>query len=100
VTEGAVLSAKVTQAVVAGYLERSAETKPNPRIDRLTEREREILLLLGEGKSNGEISAELFLGLGTVKDHVSSILTKLQVSNRVQAALAAHDAGLLRGDGG
>ncbi|MEU6859900.1 response regulator transcription factor [Glycomyces sp. NPDC046736] len=98
VTEGAVLSAKVTQAVVAGYLERSDANRPNPRLDRLTERERQILLLLAEGKSNGEISAELFLGLGTVKDHVSSILTKLQVSNRVQAALAAHDAGLLRGD--
>ncbi|GAA2132139.1 response regulator [Glycomyces algeriensis] len=98
-TEGAVLSAKVTRAVVAGYLDRSAESKPNPRIERLTEREREILLLLAEGKSNGEISAELFLGLGTVKDHVSSILTKLQVSNRVQAALTAHDAGLLKDTG-
>jgi DNA-binding NarL/FixJ family response regulator len=98
-TEGAVLSAKVTRAVVAGYLDRSAEAKPNPRIERLTEREREILLLLAEGKSNGEISAELFLGLGTVKDHVSSILTKLQVSNRVQAALTAHDAGLLKDTG-
>ncbi|MDN3238410.1 response regulator [Glycomyces tritici] len=95
-TEGAVLSAKVTRAVVAGYLDRSAGSKPNPRIERLTEREREILLLLAEGKSNGEISAELFLGLGTVKDHVSSILTKLQVANRVQAALTAHDAGLLK----
>ncbi|WP_205323882.1 response regulator transcription factor [Glycomyces sp. YM15] len=98
-TEGAVLSAKVTRAVVAGYLDRSAESKPNPRIERLTEREREILLLISEGKSNGEISSELFLGLGTVKDHVSSILTKLQVSNRVQAALTAHDAGLLKDSG-
>ncbi|WP_030159086.1 response regulator transcription factor [Glycomyces sp. NRRL B-16210] len=99
VTEGAVLSAKVTRAVVAGYLQRSTENRPNPRIERLTEREREILLLLAEGKANGEISAELFLGLGTVKDHVSSILTKLQVSNRVQAALAAHDAGLIKPEG-
>jgi DNA-binding NarL/FixJ family response regulator len=94
-TEGAVLSAKVTRAVVDGYLERAERPEPDPRIARLTSRERDVLVLLAEGLSNGEIAARMYLGIGTVKDHVSALLTKLGVTNRVQAALMAERAGLL-----
>lgn len=65
------------------------------RIALLTAREREVLTLVARGMSNADIGAQLFLGAGTVKDHVSSILAKLIVSSRIQAALAAQRAGML-----
>jgi DNA-binding NarL/FixJ family response regulator len=92
--DGVVLSPKVTSTVVDGYL--AGRTPEGGLIKRLSAREREILVLLADGLSNGEIAARLYLGVGTVKDHVSAILTKLEVSGRVQAALAAERAGLLR----
>jgi DNA-binding NarL/FixJ family response regulator len=92
--DGVVLSPKVTSTVVDGYL--AARTPSGGPVERLSAREREILVLLADGLSNGEIAARLYLGVGTVKDHVSAILTKLQVSGRVQAALVAERAGLLR----
>lgn len=64
------------------------------RIGTLTEREREVLVLLAEGLSNAEIGQRIHLGMGTVKDHVSAILTKLRVNSRVRAALVAQRAGL------
>nr|WP_232805530.1 response regulator transcription factor [Glycomyces xiaoerkulensis] len=94
-TDGSALSSKVTRTIIAGYLSGAAPVQPNPLVERLTARERDILVLLAQGRSNAEISAEVFLGVGTVKDHVSSILTKLEVSNRVQAALIAERSGLL-----
>ena len=63
-------------------------------LDRLSEREREVAIAIGQGKSNAEISAELFMSVATVKAHVSRLLSKLEVSNRVQIALLAHDAEL------
>ncbi|MBF6254502.1 response regulator transcription factor [Nocardia farcinica] len=65
------------------------------RLDRLTERERDVLVLLAEGLSNADIGQRIFLSVGTVKDHVSAILAKLRVASRVQAALVAQRAGLL-----
>ena len=65
------------------------------RVDLLTDRERDVLVLVAEGLSNTDIGQRLFLGAGTVKDHVSAILAKLGVSSRVQAALAAQRSGLL-----
>ncbi|MBC9955108.1 response regulator transcription factor [Leucobacter sp. cx-42] len=66
------------------------------RIAQLTEREREVLVRLAQGDSNTEISRQLLVSVGTVKDHVSAILAKLSVSGRVPAALLAERAGLLR----
>ncbi|GAB3237385.1 response regulator transcription factor [Glycomyces halotolerans] len=94
-TEGSALSAKVTKTIIAGYLSGASSPDADPLVERLTDRERDILVLLAQGRSNAEISAEVFLGVGTVKDHVSSILAKLEVSNRVQAALIAERSGLL-----
>ncbi|WP_336659962.1 response regulator transcription factor [Leucobacter sp. USHLN153] len=59
----------------------------------LTEREREVLALLAEGKSNGEIAADLYLGEATIKTHVSNVLQKLGVRDRIQAVVWAHTRG-------
>ncbi|MFB6989676.1 response regulator [Streptomyces sp. NPDC056230] len=64
------------------------------RVGRLTPRERDVLVLVGEGATNAEIAGRLRMSESTVKAHVSRILTTLEVGNRVQAALAARDAGL------
>jgi DNA-binding NarL/FixJ family response regulator len=94
---GVVLSPKVTRTVVDGYLGSGAGSPAAVQADRLTERERAVLVLIAEGLSNTEIAARIHIGVGTVKDHVSTILTKLDVGSRVQAALVAQRAGLLDG---
>jgi DNA-binding NarL/FixJ family response regulator len=63
------------------------------QLDRLTEREREVAVAVGLGKSNAEIGRELYMSVATVKSHVSRVLEKLEFNNRVQIALLAHDAG-------
>jgi DNA-binding NarL/FixJ family response regulator len=67
--------------------------KAQAQLDRLTDREREVSLAIALGKSNAEISRELYMSIATVKAHVSRILEKLELNNRVQIALLAHDAG-------
>ncbi|CAG9622525.1 response regulator transcription factor [Sutcliffiella rhizosphaerae] len=64
--------------------------------DELTERELEVLMCLGDGLTNQEISDTLFIGVKTVKTHVSNILSKLQVADRTQAAIYANRHGVLR----
>ncbi|WP_378785546.1 response regulator [Nonomuraea fastidiosa] len=98
VADGAAyLSPKVAQRVIAqlsgGRMARGAAARD--RIEQLTEREREVLALLGAGLSNAEIARELHIVEGTVKAYVSAILTRLDVRNRVQAAIIAHEAGLV-----
>jgi DNA-binding NarL/FixJ family response regulator len=95
-TGDTVLSSKVTRTVVDGFLDGGTDESAVRAVARLTEREREALILLAEGLSNGDIGGRMFLSAGTVKDHVSAILTKLRVDNRVRAALIAERAGLLR----
>jgi DNA-binding NarL/FixJ family response regulator len=63
------------------------------RLDALTEREREVALAVGRGQSNATIAAELHMSVATVKAHVSRLLAKLEVENRVQIALLVQDAG-------
>lgn len=93
---GAVLSSEVTRKVVDGYLNHCSQDPAAHAVARLTDRERSVLVLLAEGLANHDIGARLHLSVGTVKEHVSVVLSKLQVSNRVQAALIAERAGLLR----
>ncbi|GAA5025450.1 response regulator transcription factor [Streptomyces siamensis] len=93
---GTVLSSKVTRAVVDGYLEAASPGAATHCLDRLTDRERDVLVLVAEGLSNADIAGRMHLSTGTVKDHVSAILTKLEVGGRVQAALLAQQAGLLK----
>ncbi|MEU7059247.1 response regulator transcription factor [Streptomyces sp. NPDC046197] len=93
---GTVLSSKVTRTIVNRYLNAGARDPAGRSLDQLTDRERDVLVLIAGGLSNADIGARMHLSTGTVKDHVSAILTKLQVGSRVQAALLAERAGLLK----
>ncbi|KAA0939359.1 response regulator [Streptomyces apricus] len=93
---GVVLSSSVTRTVVHGYLDNGPRHAAMRRVQVLSERERAVLVLIAEGLSNTAIGARLHLSTGTVKDHVSAVLSKLRVVSRVQAALLAERAGLLK----
>lgn len=93
----AILAPQITRRLIDRHL-RSNEDRTavaRRRTDQLTEAEREVLRLVGLGLSNAEIAQHRFISPGTAKAHLSRILTKLDCANRVQAAILAHDAGLL-----
>ena len=94
-TGGSVLSPAVTRTVIGSYVATAADPDVSALIAAMTDREREVLALLGEGLSNLEISQRLFLSIGTVKEYVSTVLAKLGAANRVRAAVLAHRAGLV-----
>jgi DNA-binding NarL/FixJ family response regulator len=91
-----ILSPAITRRLI-GHVTESEEDdrrrRARQQLDRLTEREREVAVAIGLGKSNAEISRELYMSVATVKAHVSRVLEKLEFNNRVQIALLAHDAG-------
>jgi DNA-binding NarL/FixJ family response regulator len=98
----AFLSPQVARRVITelsrgsgGTMTRAAQARD--RIQRLTVREREVLALVGAGMANAEIARRLHVVEGTVKAYVSAILTRLEVRNRVQAAIIAYEAGLVDG---
>jgi DNA-binding NarL/FixJ family response regulator len=98
VAEGnAMLAPTVTRRLIAEFASRSSAqaVAARRRLEALTAREREVTVAVAQGLSNAEIGRRLFMSEATVKAHVSSILAKLGLSNRVQAAILAHDAGLL-----
>jgi DNA-binding NarL/FixJ family response regulator len=93
---GAWLDPAVTGRVLAIY--RSAAIPAAGRdsgLDSLTSREREVLALIGQGKTNAEIAAELFVGEGTVKTHINHVFTKLQLRDRAAAVVYAFDHDLV-----
>jgi DNA-binding NarL/FixJ family response regulator len=94
---GGLLDPSVTLGVIASFA--AAPTARTPRsaaLDALTGRERDVLALIARGMSNAEIAAELYLGEATVKTHVSSVLMKLGLRDRVQGVVAAYEMGLVR----
>jgi DNA-binding NarL/FixJ family response regulator len=96
----ATLSPKVTAALIDSYVDRRAaprRAEAQRRIAELSDREREVLQLLGSGQSNAELARTLYVSEATVKTYVSRLLTKLDLTNRTQAAILAHEAGLLEG---
>lgn len=96
-----VLSPAVTQrliAHVAAFGRDERRDRARGRLATLGERERQIAVAVGRGGSNAEIAAALQLSVPTVKAHVSRVLTRLGLNNRVQVALLVHDAGLLEDD--
>ncbi|WP_062524634.1 response regulator transcription factor [Demequina rhizosphaerae] len=79
-----------TRAVIERFATRGAE-----RLPELSEREEDVLRALARGRSNGEIAAELFVSVETVKSHVASILMKLGVRDRTQAVIVAYESGFV-----
>ncbi|MEH0652916.1 response regulator transcription factor [Streptomyces scabiei] len=97
---GVVMSPKASRAVWQSHPRAATVDDDDEHVARfglLTERERQVLVLVAEGLSNAEIGTVVHLSEGTVKDHVSAILGKLGVAGRVRAALLAQRAGLLDG---
>jgi DNA-binding NarL/FixJ family response regulator len=97
-----VLSPTVTRQLMAhaaGSALDTRRTSARTRVAALNDREREVAVAVGQGRSNAEIATELFMSIATVKTHVSRILAKLDLNNRVQIALLTYDAGLLEGEG-
>jgi DNA-binding NarL/FixJ family response regulator len=93
-----VLSPAVTRRLIARVAETDTDTRRAAaarRLSVLNAREHEVAVAVGRGLSNAEIARSLHLSVPTVKTHVSSILSKLELNNRVQVALLAHDAGVL-----
>jgi DNA-binding NarL/FixJ family response regulator len=97
---GAWLDPAVTGRVLAAYRSGPAAAGPagpagrDPALDALTGRELEVLALIGRGKTNGEIAAELFVSEGTVKTHINHLFTKLRLRDRAAAVVFAFDHGL------
>ena len=89
------LSPSVTRRIVERFAQQPVRTVAGAELARLTEREREVLRLLASGKSNAELATELFVGEGTIKTHVSNVLSKLGVRDRVQAVIFAYESGLV-----
>ena len=90
----ALLAPSVTTRLIAEFAKRRSLTPP-PEFGRLTPREQEVLLQLAAGRTNGEIARRLCLAEQTVKSHVSSVLFKLGLRDRVQAVILAYESGLV-----
>jgi DNA-binding NarL/FixJ family response regulator len=90
------LSPTITRRLIGHLRDSEADDRRRhacEQLNRLTEREREVAVAIAQGKSNAEISRELYMSVATAKAHVSRVLEKLELNNRVQIALLAHDAG-------
>jgi len=82
--------------LIEEFASRSRPTAPSAALDVLTEREREIVALVGEGLSNAEIAERLVLSPATAKTHVSRAMTKLHVRDRAHLVVIAYETGLVR----
>jgi DNA-binding NarL/FixJ family response regulator len=91
----ALLAPGVTRRLIEEFAARPEPAPRSPAIDGVTEREREVLTLVGRGLSNGEIAARLCISTATAKAHVAHLLTKLGARDRVQLVIAAYEAGLV-----
>jgi DNA-binding NarL/FixJ family response regulator len=94
----ALLAPSVTQRLIETFRGRpgAAPARDESELDDLTDREREVLVLVARGMTNGDIAAHLFLSEGTVKTHVKRIFAKLNLHDRSQAVILAYEVGLVR----
>ena len=93
----ALLAPSVTRRLLEEFARTMPAERPSPAsLDVLTPREREVLVLVARGRSNAEIAAELYVGEATVKSHVTHLLMKLGLRDRIHAVIHAYEVGLLR----
>jgi DNA-binding NarL/FixJ family response regulator len=91
----ALLAPSVTRRIIEQFARAKANPELGARLEALTHRELEVLRMLAGGKSNAELAAALFVTEGTIKTHVSSLLSKLGLRDRVQAVVLAYESGLV-----
>ncbi|MFF7180915.1 response regulator [Streptomyces sp. NPDC008121] len=91
----ALIAPAVTRRLIADLAGRGRRPDPSPRLNALTEREREVMGLVGAGLSNDEIAQRLVLSPATAKTHVSRIMTKLGVRDRAQLVILAYESGMI-----
>lgn len=91
----ALLSPAATRGLISRYLHAPAASVDRTRLEHLTEREEEILILVARGRSNQEIADELFISPHTAKTHVNRTMTKLHAHDRAQLVIVAYETGLL-----
>ncbi len=91
----ALLAPSVTRRLIAEFAGRVEPPAPNPRLNALTDREREVMTLVAAGLSNDEIAARLVLSPATAKTHVSRIMTKLAVRDRAQLVVLAYESAMV-----
>ncbi|MGV9823298.1 response regulator [Nocardia xishanensis] len=93
---GALLAPSITRRLIGRFARRlTIDTGVAGRLQRLSDRERDVMIAVARGASNAEIAAQLFIGAATVKSHVSSILTKLGLRDRAQIVVFAYESGLV-----
>jgi len=92
----ALLSPSVTKKLLQEFATRAKEPLPTAELEELTDREREIVALVGEGLSNQEIATRLFVSPATAKTHVSRAMSKLRARDRAQLVVIAYESGLVR----
>ncbi|MGV4980904.1 response regulator [Streptomyces sp. NRAIS4] len=97
----ALIAPSVTRRLIADFVERrpAAPERSARRVEGITEREREVLTLIGRGRSNTEIAQDLCITVATAKSHVSRLLTKLDARDRVQLVITAYETGLVTPSG-
>ncbi len=93
---GSLLAPSITRRLIGRFAaQRTVDPGLLAQLERLTTRERDVVVAVAQGRNNVEIAAELFIGPATVKSHVSSVLTKLDLRDRAQIVVAAYEGGLV-----
>jgi len=93
----ALIAPGVTRRLIADFVSRPEQPpgRPTRPVEGITEREREVLTLVGLGRSNSEIADELYITVATTKSHVARLFTKLGARDRVQLVIMAYESGLV-----
>jgi len=92
----ALIAPSVTMRLLRAFADTAPATRPRQPIEALTDREEQVLVAVARGRTNSEIAEELYIALSTVKSHITSLMTKLGVRNRVEIAIWAHDTNRVR----
>jgi DNA-binding NarL/FixJ family response regulator len=94
----AIIAPGVTRRLITQFTSQPQPSRTHPELTGITEREREVLTLIGQGMSNSEIAAALYITAGTAKTHVARLLAKLGARDRIQLVITAYETGLVTSD--